>query len=173
MISAESYATVIGAIEAATQEVFSLMIGVEVSKTLDPPLITLDSGSICSGFTLSGALRGFASVSYSMALAQWITAQMLSEESAGSEQQVLDASGEVANMIVGNVKNTLENHLGAIQISTPEVTIVERPPEPESAGPPTAVSFRCRESVFTVSIGFREELRIPPSADAQSLPAQG
>lgn len=169
MIPDDSHETVIGAIEAATRDVFSLMVGVEVSKAADPP--QTDAGSarvICSGFNLSGAIRGSASVAYSMTLAHWITTQMLSEESAGSDEQVLDASGEVANMIVGNVKNTLEEHLGAIQIGTPKVSIRECAPEQCAApGSVTTVHFRCRESIFSVSIGFQEELRAElPEADA-------
>jgi CheY-specific phosphatase CheX len=139
------------------------MIGVEVSKAAVAPTATaeLEQGGILSEFTLSGAIRGRASVCYSITLARWIAAQMLQCDEHCPEQDVLDAAGEVANMIVGNVKNKLENYVGTIQISTPAVEKLDRLEQATRNPAASAVTFRCRESVFAVAIAFREASELP------------
>ena len=167
--------TVIGAIEQATQDVFSLMIGVDVSREAGGApagAAELAEGGICSEFTLSGAIGGRATVSYSMTLARWIAAQMLQSDELCSEQEVLDAAGEVANMIVGNVKNKLENYVGTIQISTPAVGKLERLEAATSSATANAVSFRCQESVFTVAIAFRESSALAETPEPGAFAAK-
>ena len=158
MSPASVHSTVVRAIEEATQDVFSMMIGVDVSREAVGEAASgggLGEAGVRSEFTLSGAVQGMAAVSYSMTLGRWITVQMLQSEPS-EDQEILDAAGEVANMIVGNVKNKVEKYFGSIQISTPAVEKLERLEEVTGNARASAVSFRCRESVFTVAIAFRE-----------------
>jgi len=171
MSPASVHSTVIRAIEEATQDVFSMMIGVDVAKEAAGAAAAgaeLMEAGIRSEFTLSGAVRGMATVFYSMTLGRWITAQMLQSEPS-EEQEMLDAAGEVANMIVGNVKNKVEKYVGTIQISTPAVEKLERLESATSDAGANAVSFRCRESVFTVAIAFREASPRTETAEPSTL----
>ena len=148
---------VVDAIERATLDVFSLMVGVEVTKEPNAVMANdrrTECTDVVSSFTLTGAISGTASVSYSLQLAHFITNQML-QSTESQENEVLDAAGEVANMIVGNVKNDLEDHLGHIEIGVPAIAIVTRTQKlPDSVGL-SAVTFRCSGSVFSVGISFQ------------------
>ena len=146
--------TVVQAIEEATLEVFSLMVGMDiVPETLSPEACHELDSNIVSSFTLSGAVCGTAEVFYTLPLAECIACHMLQVEPPAQENDVLDAAGELANMIVGNVKNSLERRLGTIRIGTPTVTLVGRS---AAADHDMSVSFRCCENVFTVSVAFEE-----------------
>lgn len=152
---------VIEAIESVTLDVFARMIGVDVAKeaectagrTDQPPAVRV----VCA-FNLTGAVTGTAKVYYSLPLAEWMTSQMLQMKEPLPCEQVLDASGEIANMIVGGVKHTLERLIGPMQIGTPAVAILgaDTPYEPVAKG--STVAFRCRETVFDVSISFQPAL---------------
>ena len=69
---------------------------------------------------------------------------------------MLDATGEVANMIVGNVKNELEDHIGHIEIGVPAVAIVPKAQRAADTLGLSAVRFRCSGSVFSVGISFQD-----------------
>ena len=143
------------AIERATLEVFALMVGVEIVPEAElHPGYNAPESNVVSSFKLSGAVRGTAEVFYTLALARRITCQMLQIDPPLDDADVLDAAGEVANMIVGNVKNSMENLWGAIHIGTPTVGLA---PEGAGASQTMCVSFRCCEDVFTVSVAFKED----------------
>lgn len=143
------------AIERATLEVFALMVGVEiVPETELQPEFRAPGSNIVSSFNLRGAVCGTAEVFYTLDLARRITCQMLQIDPPLDDADVLDAAGEVANMIVGNVKNSMENVWGAIHIGTP---IVGLAPEGTVASQTMCVSFRCCEDIFTVSVAFKED----------------
>ncbi|HZD31849.1 MAG TPA: chemotaxis protein CheX [Candidatus Angelobacter sp.] len=147
--------TVAEAIEHATLEVFALMVGVEIVAESQNPLAwpRLES-NIVSSFRLSGSITGTAQVYYTLPLAKRMTRQILQVDAPVGEMDVLDAAGEVANMIVGSVKNSLENRCGPIQIGTPAVEITAvRAPMPRAL----SLSFRCYGDVFTVSVAFQED----------------
>ena len=147
---------VIEAIEQATLEVFALMVGVDVTKEGEVPAPTPSGVNIVSSFTLTGAISGTANVYYAIPLAEWFASRMLQAEGDLPREDVLDAAGEVANMIVGTVKNTLEAMLGAIQIGTPTVAICDNQPDEKAEHEDMSVTFRCRDNVFNVCIGFQE-----------------
>jgi chemotaxis protein CheX len=54
-------------------------------------------------------------------VARKIAAQLLMADFPTVDREVIDAMGEVANIIIGNVKNDLEQALGRLQLSVPTV----------------------------------------------------
>ena len=147
--------TVARAIEQAALEVFALVIGVDIvaEPHCDPARRPFES-SIVSSFHLSGSISGRAHVCYTVPLATQLTCRMLQTESPVEETDILDAAGEVANMIVGNVKNLLEGRWGPIQIGTPAVEITGKSDDRAKA---LSLSFRCCGDVFSVSVTFQED----------------
>jgi CheY-specific phosphatase CheX len=148
--------TVAQAIEQAALDVFALVVGVDiVAEPHDQVARRRLESKIVSSFHLSGSISGTAHVYYTLPLAKRMTCRMLQLESPAEETDVLDAAGEVANMIVGNVKNSLENQWGPIQIGTPAVEIIGDSHERPQA---MSVNFRCGGDVFTVAVAFQEDI---------------
>lgn len=149
------HGTVTEAIERATLEVFAIMVGVDLVPKVQWKNTGGEFGSnVESSFQLSGAVSGTAMVYYTLTLATRITCQLLRIDPPVPETDILDAAGEVANMIVGSVKNLLECHWGSIRIGVPRVVLSGQRMD-ESRG--MRVSFRCYDDVFTVSVVFHED----------------
>jgi chemotaxis protein CheX len=70
---------------------------------------------------LAGALSGNGALLCSGETARDLSSRMLGAEFSGVDEEVLDAVGEIANMIVGGFKNLLECHVGTLQMSIPSV----------------------------------------------------
>ncbi len=70
---------------------------------------------------LAGEWMGSGGLSCSEEVACKIAAQLLMTEFPAVDREVIDAMGEVANIIVGNVKNELEESMGVLQLSLPTV----------------------------------------------------
>jgi|HubBroStandDraft_4_1064222.scaffolds.fasta_scaffold01555_6 chemotaxis protein CheX len=111
------------AIKVATHDVFSTMLGVE----LKPGAVFLEkqepapASGVVSLIGLAGPWVGTGSLSCPAAFACRIASQMLMTEYPAISEDVLDAVAEITNMIIGNVKTTLENRLGSMLLSTPTV----------------------------------------------------
>ena len=111
------------AIRAATEEVFSTMLGAEIicdeTAGQDP-----ESGMMAL-VGLTGAWSGAGTLACSPALGNRAAQAMFMSEQAGDStainDEVLDAVAELTNMVVGNIKNSLEHHVGAMAISIPSV----------------------------------------------------
>ena len=111
----------VGGIRAAAEEVFSTMLGTELSFAeayLDKgPSHPLD-GVICL-IGMAGQWTGTGTISCSAEFACRIASQMLMAEYAVVDADVLDAVAEIANMILGNVKTHLEKSFGPMGMSIP------------------------------------------------------
>jgi chemotaxis protein CheX len=116
-------AAVIQAIRAATQEVFSTMLDAAVD--FQAAGIAASEGGLMSLVGLTGSWSGAGTLSCSPALANQAAEVMFMSEKATDpsaiNDEVLDAVAELTNMVVGNIKNTLEHHLGPMAISIPSV----------------------------------------------------
>ena len=110
-------------IRGATFDVFSTMLNVDISAG---PVELGDAASRSHAGVV--ALLGFAGdwvgsgilfceASFGCQLAS----RLLMAEYPAVNEDVLDAIAEVANMIIGNVKTTLEQHFGPMGLSTPTV----------------------------------------------------
>ena len=70
---------------------------------------------------LAGEWMGSGGLCCSEDMACNIAGQLLMTEFPAVDREVIDAMGEVANIIVGNVKNELEETMGVLQLSLPTV----------------------------------------------------
>jgi CheY-specific phosphatase CheX len=84
-------------------------------------------------------------------MATYLTCRMLEAEPPIAQEDILDAMGELANMIVGNVKSSLERQLGPIRMGTPKVGT---PTDADSDLPLMAADFRWNGEPFSVSLAF-------------------
>jgi len=107
---------------AATQEVFTSMLGSEI-QPVEVPEATCSSqfDGVLSLIGLAGALIGNGALVCSAEAACAMSALLLCTEFPQVDEQVLDAVGEITNMIVGGFKNLLEAHVGRMQMSIPSV----------------------------------------------------
>jgi chemotaxis protein CheX len=111
------------AIRAATREVFSMMLNLEL--TPGDVFIEKEEAAPASGVVsligLAGPWVGSGSLSCTAEFACKIASHLLDTEYAAMNEDVLDSVAEVTNMIVGNVKTALEDRLGTMGLSTPTV----------------------------------------------------
>jgi chemotaxis protein CheX len=110
-------------IRRATEEVFTTMLGVTVradeSYLEQAPPAQFDG--VVSFIGMAGAWAGTGSLCCSSKFACSLSSSFLMTEFAVVDEQVLDAIGELTNMIIGNVKNEVEEHLGPMGLSIPTV----------------------------------------------------
>ena len=111
-----------GYVVAATREVFSTMVMMDV--TADFPLKEPVSRFKCSitgmvGF--AGTYSGVISIHCPVALALKITSNMLGVECDEANDDLNDAIGEIANMLGGSVKQVLSKGGLDVKLSIPTV----------------------------------------------------
>ena len=70
---------------------------------------------------LAGPATGAGVITCGAAFAIQVCNHLLMAEEASVNEDVLDAMGEVANMIIGNFKTLAENHVGPLCLSIPTV----------------------------------------------------
>ena len=110
-------------ISRSTGQVFSTMVGVEIGagRPFGENTAPQANEGVVSFIGLAGAWAGTGSLSCSPELASRICAQMLLCEATAVNEEVLDAVAELTNMIIGGVKNDLEQHVGPLGLSIPTV----------------------------------------------------
>ncbi|HZO55316.1 MAG TPA: chemotaxis protein CheX [Bryobacteraceae bacterium] len=110
-------------ITAATREVFSTMLGNEaipgVARTEDGGVGPTEGVVALVGLT--GPLVGTGSFCCTHALACRLASDMLMSEYGSVDNDVLDVVGEVANMIIGNLKTSIDDQVGTMWLSVPTV----------------------------------------------------
>jgi chemotaxis protein CheX len=119
-----SQADLVAAMKAATVEVFSTMLGMEAiaGEILTEHTVSASNVSgVVSIVGIAGVWAGTGGVACSGALACRLSSQFLMTEYESVNDDVLDAVGEITNMIIGNVKTALEERLGPMGLSTPTV----------------------------------------------------
>jgi len=107
----------------STNEVFSTMLGMEAQfgeHFIEDPGKGLTMGVI-GIIGLVGEWTGTAVVSCSSPLACKIANTLYLQEYPSVTDEVLDAVAEMTNMIIGNLKNSLETKLGQMGLSIPAV----------------------------------------------------
>lgn len=114
---------VMDSIRSATSEVFSMMLGMELTPG-DPRTSSsapVPHGGIQSFIGLTGSWVGTGSIACSPAFACQAAGALLLTEYCAVNEEVLDAIAEMTNMIIGNVKTALEAVLGPMGLSIPTV----------------------------------------------------
>lgn len=115
--------TLTAIVHAATADVFQTMLEMQLApgepyvQSVPPP----PTEGVVSLIGLAGQWVGTGSVFCSAPFACRISSRMLMAEFPAVDDEVLDAVAELTNMIVGNVKTGLEEHLGPMGLSIPTV----------------------------------------------------
>lgn len=117
------HGTIVESIIRSTGDVFSTMLGSELSGgeatregSDDEP-----NDGVVSFIGIAGSWAGTGSVTCSPAMACRVCTQMLMTEATAVNEDVLDAVAELTNMIIGSVKTDLEAELGPLGLSIPTV----------------------------------------------------
>jgi len=139
----------------ATLEVFGTMLGVDAVAGNrftegQPPH---PSHGLVSLVGMAGAWIGTGGLTCSGELACKLSSRFLMTEYDSVNDDVLDAMGELTNMIIGNFKNEIEMHVGSLGLSIPTV-IFGRNFVARSAAENDwiAVPFECEGEVLTVKV---------------------
>lgn len=98
-----------------------LAIDLTIGETTIGPVAPRKHSGIIALLGLTGERSGSGQFSCDQAFGCRIASQMLMAEYATVDADVLDAISEIANMIVGSVKNSLESYLGPMGLSTPMI----------------------------------------------------
>jgi CheY-specific phosphatase CheX len=108
--------------EAAT-EVFSMMLGMQIRYTGIVSAAKASDAGLISLIGITGAWGGSGVFCCPPALASVICERMLGLETPKTsvDEEVLDVVSEVTNIMVGNIKNGLEEITGPLAISVPTV----------------------------------------------------
>lgn len=105
-----------------TRNVFSTMLGLELMHLpleVDPMKHFNDCISAMVG--LAGTYNGLVSIHQPVSLGTRLASVMLDMELEEGDRDVLDALGEVANMVAGNFKQHLSKGGSDVRLSTPSV----------------------------------------------------
>jgi chemotaxis protein CheX len=156
------------AICRATEQVFATMLNMEIEPSA-PSLAHDFPGhfdGVVSFVGMAGAWLGTGGLSCSAAFARRIAACFLMMDFATVDDEVLDAIGELTNMIIGNVKGTIEQSVGPMALSTP-TSIVGNNLTAHSLGRRrwTVISFRCGEDRLDVMMHLVPRSPVEPEAE--------
>jgi len=88
-------------LELATREVFEMMLGCKLAQ---PEIAVDESFDITAMVGLAGQMCGVLTVRCAAKSATHMASKMLGMAPAEGSQDVLDALGEICNMVAGNVK---------------------------------------------------------------------
>lgn len=118
-----SHTEMVAAIQRVTAEVFETMLAVQVEpgEAFREQNVPGPSEGVVGLVGLTGPWVGTGVVHCNSALACQIAGAMMMQEYTGICDDVLDAVGEVTNMVVGNIKTYLEDRLGPLGLSVPSV----------------------------------------------------
>ena len=142
-------------IHEATMEVFSMMLGLEVDEFeshMQSEANPMTDG-VVSLIGLTGPWIGTGSLLCSAEFACRVSGALVGAEATAVDHDVLDAFGEVTNMIIGNVKTRLEELAGPLGLSIPTV-VYGRNFAARTMGSMrwTVVKFHCGGDVFEVQL---------------------
>lgn len=109
-------------IESA-REVFETMVFMDIAEDAASDNDKIEGWALLGTITFSGELEGCFAICCSTPCAQAIAMNMLGIDSADqvSEEEVCDAIGEIANMVMGSIKARLIEKIGNLNVSIPSV----------------------------------------------------
>jgi chemotaxis protein CheX len=104
------------------KEVFETMVFMALEESQEETM-SLDETALLGTITFKGRLEGCLGIGCGQTCARAIAASMLGLEAGAALQpeDVNDAIGEIANMVLGAVKSRIQNDVGAIDVSIPSV----------------------------------------------------
>ncbi len=143
---------------SATQEVFSTMLGLEISaeEAYDEANSTGTVDGVVALIGLAGQWVGGGIIHCDAPLARKLYRHFLMAEADpagdGVNEEVLDAIAEIANMIIGNVKNEVEAIVGNIGMGIPSVVYGRKFTTRNAGSTWTVVPFACEGDHMWVKI---------------------
>lgn len=110
-------------VRESVASVFTIMLRMEISGGAfsvehSPPVM---ADGVLAFVGMAGPLTGTGSVRCSSRFAHRIRDRLLMTDDPAGAVEVLDAVGEVANMIIGGFKTSIEDHVGPLGLSIPTV----------------------------------------------------
>lgn len=109
---------------SAAEETFATMLGLQITPgepSVEQSETAIHVERVVALIGLAGPYNGTGMISCSPALACKLASEMLMENLNAIDGEVLDAIGELSNMIFGNVKNMLEQQIGPFGLSIPTI----------------------------------------------------
>ena len=144
----------IAAVKASTTEVFKTMLGMEMKAgEIYHTGAQEPNEGVVSLIGLAGPWMGTGSIRCSPRTACSLSGALMMSEYSTVDEEVFDAIAEITNMVIGNVKTALEEHVGPMGLSIPTV-IYGRNFSTKSAGTNnwTVVPFTCGEDSISVHV---------------------
>ncbi len=105
-------------LELATREVFEMMLGCKLAQ---PEIAVDESFDITAMVGLAGQMCGVLTVRCAAKSATHMASKMLGMAPAEGSQDVLDALGEICNMVAGNFKNKVAGMGDGCMLTVPTV----------------------------------------------------
>lgn len=114
---------IVDAIVQSTSDVFSTMLGMEAraGEAYRESGAPGPSDGVVALVGMAGTWAGNGSIAARADLACHVAGVFMMSEYPAVNDEVLDAFAEMSNMIVGNIKNRFEEHLGLMALSIPTV----------------------------------------------------
>lgn len=106
-------------LDQATREVFEIMLGSQLIP--GPGTLKIEGAALTGMVGLAGAACGVLSVRCSKGTANKIAGKMLGQDAADSDETIVDALGEVCNMIAGSFKAKVPGLADGCMLSVPSV----------------------------------------------------
>lgn len=107
--------------DADVREIFTTMIGADVSPSRTTVAVTKFKDSVSAMVGFAGSYNGMISINAPQKLAMSFASQMLGMDVAEFDDDVRDALGEIANMIGGSFKHHFVKDGHEVKLSTPSV----------------------------------------------------
>lgn len=149
----------------ATKTLFETMIMMDL-KYNDASLVneTFIKADVASLISFMGKYHGIVGLFCSRRLSLQIASSMLMEEFKEFTTEVIDAVGEVSNMIAGNVKTKISAEYGEMNLSIPMVLVGEYPIPTNNGNPVSCftkdpwlmANFSSGDEVFTIGLLLKE-----------------
>ena len=151
-----SHQDLLDAIRSATVEVMSTMLSMDAptEELLNPQMAGSGPASgLIALIGFAGPWSGTGSLACTADFACKMSSKFLMAEYEAVNDEVLDAIAEITNMILGNVKTSIEQRVGAMGLSTPTV-IFGRNFQTRSARTHewTGLRFHCGSDVLDVQV---------------------
>lgn len=105
------------------KEVFETMIFMALEEAADQTIEMMEDVTLLGTITFKGSLEGCLGICCGINCARTIAANMLGmdPDEEISEDDINDAVGEVANMVMGAVKARIQDEVGNVEVSIPSV----------------------------------------------------
>jgi chemotaxis protein CheX len=104
----------------SAKDVFESMIFMSVEQC--PDCVPIEGDCLLGSITFTGSMEGCMGISCDMECAKIIAGNMLAMEGDDSisEEEIRDAIGEIANMLLGSIKsNLMKQEIGNLNVSIP------------------------------------------------------